>query len=80
MIRQDGGSAAQAPLPRPAATLLALAPHTNGVGAAFHPATVSSNQVNDLLRVCGCCPASARRTTIRCSASARLSHEPESGV
>src|SRR5258706_487338 len=38
-----------------------LPPHTNGVGAAFHPATVSSNQVMISCGVCGCCPASARR-------------------
>jgi uncharacterized membrane protein len=54
--------------------------HTKGVGAWFHPISVSSNHPMISSGVCGCCPASARRTMIRCSDSAIFSHEPLSGV
>jgi len=53
-----------------------LPAHTNGVGSTFHPAIVSSNHAMLSQALCGCCPASARRTSMRCtdSAGALVSH------
>jgi len=51
-----------------------------GVGAAFHPATVSSSQAMISSGVWGCWPAKARRTRIRWSDSAIFNQLPESGV
>jgi len=53
---------------------------TKGVGSAFHPSAVSSNQSMRSSGVAGSCPARARRTMMRCTDSAMLSHDPESGV
>lgn len=54
--------------------------HTNGVGSAFQPATVSSSHVMISVGVCGCCPSKARRTLRRWSAAARFSQEPLNGA
>jgi len=54
--------------------------HTKGVGWAFHPVAVSSNHVMRSCGVVGSWPASARRTIMRWTDSAMLSHDPERGV
>ncbi len=57
-----------------------LPSHTKGVGAAFQPATVSSNQVMISLELCGCWPLSARPHRMRWTDSAMFNHDPLKGV
>ena len=57
-----------------------LPPQTKGVGSAFQPRAVASNQAISWSVVSGCCPARARRPKMRWIDSALLSQEPESGV
>src|SRR5258708_38325898 len=52
----------------------------NGVGAAFQPATVSSNQVMISAAVFGCWPLSARPHRMRWTDSAMFNQEPLNGV
>lgn len=55
-------------------------PHSNGVGFRFQARETASNQAMISSGLVGCCPASARRSKIRCIDSVMFNQEPPRGV